>query len=61
MARRITDAAGIVQLGDRIRYTLTQVLNHAQDEKLVVVQDAFIWTPEMEKVKVRDRSNLPSS
>jgi hypothetical protein len=61
VARRITDAAGIAKVGSRIRYTLTQALNQAQGEKLVVVKNDFIWTPEMAKVQVRDRSKLPSS
>jgi superfamily I DNA and/or RNA helicase len=59
MAKRITDAAGITKVGSRIRYTLTQALDQAQDEKLVVVKEDFIWLPEMQKAAVRDRSKLP--
>ncbi|HEX8018617.1 DUF3320 domain-containing protein [Mucilaginibacter sp.] len=61
VAKRIADAAGIAKVGSRIRYTLTQALNQAQSEKLVVVKDDFIWAPEMEKARVRDRSKLPAA
>lgn len=61
MAKRITDAAGITKVGSRIRYTLTQALNQAQDEHLVTVKQDFIWSPAMEKAIVRDRSKLPAA
>lgn len=61
VAKRITDAAGITKLGSRIRYTLTQALDQAQDEKKVVVKGDFIWSPDMEKAIVRDRSKLPAA
>jgi hypothetical protein len=61
VAKRIADATGIAKVGSRIRYTLTQALNQAQGEKLVVVKDDFIWASEMEKAQVRDRSKLPAA
>ncbi|QEM11017.1 DUF3320 domain-containing protein [Mucilaginibacter rubeus] len=61
MAKRITEAAGIAKVGSRIRYTLTQALQQAKDEGKVIVKDEFLWTPEMERPVVRDRSKLPSA
>jgi hypothetical protein len=61
VAKRITDAAGINKVGSRIRYTLTQALDQAQDEKKVVVKGDFLWAPGMETAIVRDRSKLPAA
>jgi hypothetical protein len=61
VAKRIMDAAGITKLGSRIRYTLTQALDQAQDEKKVLVKGDFIWSPDMDKAIVRDRSKLPAA
>jgi hypothetical protein len=61
VAKRITDAAGIAKLGSRIRYTLTQALDQAQDEHKVVVKGDFLWALEMQTAIVRDRSKLPAS
>jgi superfamily I DNA and/or RNA helicase len=61
VAKRITEAAGMTKVGSRIRYTLTQALDQAQDEKKVVVKGDFIWSLEMEKAIVRDRSKLPAA
>jgi hypothetical protein len=61
MAKRITDAAGVSKVGSRIRYTLTQALDQAQDEKKVIVKGDFLWSPVMETAAVRDRSKLPSA
>lgn len=59
VAKRITDAAGISKVGSRIRYTLTQALDQAQDEKKLVIKGDFLWAPEMQTAMVRDRSKLP--
>ena len=59
VAKRITDAAGISKVGSRIRYTLTQALDQAQDEKKVVIKGDFLWAPEIQTTIVRDRSKLP--
>ncbi|WP_214073033.1 DUF3320 domain-containing protein [Mucilaginibacter sp. dw_454] len=59
--KRITDAAGVSKAGSRIRYTLTQALDQAQDEKKVVAKGDFLWSPEMETAVVRDRSKLPAA
>jgi hypothetical protein len=61
VAKRITDAAGIAKLGSRIRYTLTQALDQAQDEHKVIVKGDFLWAPEMQTAIVRDRSKLPAA
>jgi superfamily I DNA and/or RNA helicase len=61
VAKRITDAAGIAKIGSRIRYTLTQALSQAQDEKKVVIKGEFLWAPDMETAIVRDRSKLPAA
>jgi superfamily I DNA and/or RNA helicase len=61
VAKRITDAAGIAKVGSRIRYTLTQALDQAQDEKKVLIKGDFIWLPEMETAIVRNRSKLPAA
>ncbi|MGF7082835.1 DUF3320 domain-containing protein [Mucilaginibacter sp. UYCu711] len=60
VAKRITDAAGIAKVGSRIRYTLTQALQQAEQEGKVVVKDEFLSLPE-QVVTVRDRSKLPAS
>jgi hypothetical protein len=59
VVKRITDAAGVAKLGSRIRYTLTQALQQAEDEGKVMVKDDFLWAPEMQTPIVRDRSKLP--
>jgi hypothetical protein len=61
VAKRITEAAGMTKIGSRIRYTLTQALDQAQDEKKVVVKDDFLWAPAMKTAVVRDRSKLPGA
>jgi hypothetical protein len=61
VAKRITDAAGVAKVGSRIRYTLTQALNQAQDEKKVIVKGDFSWATDMETAIVRDRSKLPAA
>ncbi len=61
VAKRITDATGISKVGSRIRYTLTQALDQARDEKKVVIKGDFLWAPEMQAAVVRDRSKLPSA
>jgi hypothetical protein len=52
---------GIAKVGSRIRYTLTQALDQAQDEKKVLIKGDFIWLPEMETAIVRNRSKLPAA
>jgi hypothetical protein len=60
VAKRITDAAGIAKVLSRIRYTLTQALQQAEQEGKIIFNDDFLSLPD-QLIVVRDRTKLPAS
>lgn len=61
VSKRIAEAAGITKIGTRVRYTITQALQQAKEEGLVVIKEDFLWHPAMAIPVVRNRAKLPAS
>ena len=61
MSKRMVEAAGLSKIGSRIKYTLTQAARYAEQQGTIVMQNDFLWSPEMEVPIVRDRSKLPAA
>ncbi|HEX8549888.1 MAG TPA: DUF3320 domain-containing protein [Cytophagaceae bacterium] len=59
-ARRILKAAGLAQLGGRIREILIQASKHAEQNGRIKIKGEFLWHHAMEVPAIRERSNLPS-
>ncbi len=58
VARRITDAAGLSRVGNRIVEAVSAAINHCKNEKTVVVKKGFIWRADMQEPTVRNRQAL---
>ena len=56
--RRITNAAGLRRVGNRIRQNLRWAIDDAVRRKNVRRKGAFLWSPDMERPIVRDRTAL---
>lgn len=59
-ARRILKAAGVAQLGSRIRENLSRAVLFAEQNGRIKIKGDFLWHHQMETPVVRERSNLPS-
>lgn len=61
MARRMAEANGISKIGSRVRASLEQATDYAQQVGLIEKRGEFLWHNEKKEVVVRDRSNLPGN
>ncbi|GAB2698564.1 hypothetical protein GCM10027037_23560 [Mucilaginibacter koreensis] len=61
MARRMVEAAGVLKIGSRIKYTLTQACKYSEQNALIRIKGDFLWLNEMDEPVVRNRSQLPAS
>jgi len=61
VARRMVEAAGIARVGPRIREVLKKAVRFCKNNGQIKKNGEFLWTINMQKPTVRDRSNLPNS
>jgi very-short-patch-repair endonuclease len=59
-SRRILKAAGLSQLGSRIRESLAHASRYAEQSGRIKIKGDFLWHHEMETPVIRERSNMPS-
>lgn len=60
VARRMADANGISKIGSRVRAVITEAVEYAVSNALVIRKGDFLWDPEQATATVRRRSGLPS-
>lgn len=61
MARRLVEAGGGTKIGSRIKESLMQAAKHAHRNKSITIKGEFLWSNDMEKPVIRNRSNLPNA
>lgn len=61
IARRISDAAGVRRIGNRIESAIRSALNGAVRSKRIGQRGDFFWSIGMANAVVRDRSDLPNA
>ncbi|MBS1812211.1 MAG: DUF3320 domain-containing protein [Acidobacteria bacterium] len=61
VARRITNAAGLVRVGNRIKDAIESACSYATRTGAIRRQGEFLWTQTMTHPVIRERSNLPAS
>jgi hypothetical protein len=59
MSRRMAEAGGVTKIGSRVKYTLTQAVQYAQQNNYIKFNGSFLWPKDMEIPVIRDRSSLP--
>ena len=59
LTRRITYSAGVKRAGSRIQQAIRAGVAQAAKDGQVVTKGDFVWSTDMERPPVRDRSNLP--
>ena len=60
VARRVTRAAGVNRIGDRIRRALKTGARHASRSGAIKIKGEFYYSPVQREVTVRDRTTLPT-
>ena len=60
VARRVTRAAGVNRIGDRIQRALKTGARHASQSGSIKIKEGFYYSPVQREVAVRDRTTLPT-
>jgi very-short-patch-repair endonuclease len=60
-ARRVTAAAGVQRMGNRIEAAFEEAIRHGTARELFVRRLEFLWSIGMQQPPVRDRSTLPNA